>query len=162
MVNTGARGWGWMRQFLLITNAMLMVLVVYSISVFGSVERSLRYLAGERIFIDSPSKTVGQLDQSDSRAVSFRISNLSRDPVEIIGANLSCTCLVTDELPIAIGPRKTKDFHVRVEPKGKTGRIKEKVVLFTTRNTERIIPLEIVGDVSSPSLDVGGSGPLSQ
>ncbi|WP_159452286.1 DUF1573 domain-containing protein [Singulisphaera sp. GP187] len=147
-----------MSQFLITTNVLIVALVLGAITLFGSVEKSLKYLSGNRVFLDSASKSVGHLGQAETKVVTFKISNSSGKRMEIVGAKLSCTCLVTDELPLTIGPKSSKNFNIRIDPKGKAGSLKETVILFTSLDSDRTVPLEVVGDVSPPSLDVGGSG----
>ncbi len=78
--------------------------------------------------------------------VAFRMTNTSSQPIRILGAQSSCTCVMATGLPLNFAPGTTKTLEVRFKPKTMDGPIRESVRVFTDRPGQQIIPLTISTD----------------
>lgn len=88
--------------------------LIVLILLFGSVSAAMTFFSGQRLVVDSSSKFGGSVEKGDFVDVIYKLSNLSRQSVRVIGAKSSCSCLGVLDLPIAIGIGESKDVRVRL------------------------------------------------
>lgn len=99
-------------------------------SVFGSLPVALRYLQGERLILKREEIRINGTDQGGSKVVETVVSNFSNRPVNLLGANSSCSCVVTGSLPFKIEPGG--EFKLPITVKVAPDKIlDETIVLFT-------------------------------
>ncbi len=99
-------------------------------SAFGSVPVALRYLRGERLILEPSAIRIDRPAKGGEVAVEAVVSNLSDRPVILMGANTSCSCVVTGSLPVTVEPggRFRLPVTVNVAP---DKIVDETIVLFT-------------------------------
>jgi Protein of unknown function (DUF1573) len=98
---------------------------------FGSLASALAYLRGDRLIPDAYSKAFGVVDKGERPTVEFSIANSMERPVKILGANVSCTCLVTSGLPIVVPAYGRAALRVSARSKGRTGSYSQRLEVVT-------------------------------
>ena len=149
---TKKRTLSWMALTLIITNIGLLFIAAFALYLFGSLGSALAYLSGERLIADAYTRSVGVVSQGEQHAVFFKLTNMSNQAVEILGANSSCTCLAADQLPVVLPPHGVFRLRIRLRPKSRPGQIAERVTLITDREGQERLDLKISGRV----VDRGG------
>jgi hypothetical protein len=91
--------------------ACIVVAVAISWAVYrtGSIRAGLAYLAGQEIYASPRSLAV----PGEGDVQSVTLSNLSGDPIQIIGYNAQCSCVELPELPVALAPWETRKLAIR-------------------------------------------------
>jgi Protein of unknown function (DUF1573) len=151
---TKKRPLSWMSLTLIITNIGLVSIAAIALYVFGSFGAALAYFSGDRLIADAYSRSVGIVSVGEQHAVFFKIRNMSNQTVRIVGADSSCTCLVTDQLPVVLPPHGVFRLRIGVRPKSQPGQIAERVSLITDREGQQSLNLKISGRIvvrSGPS-----------
>lgn len=99
-------------------------------SAFGSVPTAIGYLRGDRLFLDPAEILVERPKQGSTVVAGVVVSNFSDSPVNLLGANVSCSCVVTGSLPAKVGPGETirLPITVNISP---DKIVDETVILFT-------------------------------
>ena len=138
----------WCATTVIIICLTLGVIVVYGCVRFGSVRSAVAYLRGQRLIVDSQSRSAGALAIGDRRFVQFKLGNHSVHPVTVLGSRSSCTCLVAEDLPFAIPPSGTRQVRVRVHPVEGQGPFTQRVTLFTDCPGQAEVVLQISGSVA--------------
>lgn len=105
--------------------------LIWSYSCFGSTRVAVSYLRGLPIAVDTMSIDAGTGKAGERREVTFRLWNLSRQPVRILGSSTSCTCLSADELPVNLAAGQSREFRVRVAYKPGGESFREAMTFYT-------------------------------
>lgn len=97
---------------------------------FGSIPLAMRYLRGERVILEPSDIRLERPKNADSLGVDAVFSNLSDRPVMLMGANSSCSCVVTRDLPVKVesGGRFTLPITVNFV---RDKLVDETIVLYT-------------------------------
>ena len=85
-----------------------------SIRLFGSLEAATGYLSGDAILVDSHGKFGGRVPADDSVDVYYRLSNSTSQPVRVLGAKATCSCIGILDLPVTISPGGATNIRLRV------------------------------------------------
>lgn len=97
------------------------------------------------------SKTsMGILEQGQRYKVRVPVTNVSRRPIKIIGAQTSCTCTTLTGLPLSLQPQEKQVLEIGVSTFGKNGALTARVELFTDDPTKQNIALQLAGTVVAP------------
>ncbi len=104
----------WMGLTLILTNVGLLFIVLLALYSFGSFSAAMAYLRGDRLIADAYTQSVGIVGGGEQPAVFFKLTNMSNQAVEILGAKSSCTCLMMDQLPVVLPPHGV--FRLRIRP----------------------------------------------
>lgn len=106
----------------------------------SSLPAARAYLRGDVLFADDPDRALGEIPAGKRATVSFEVRNLLSRAVTVVGAETSCGCVATDELPLVIQPGKRRAITFSVLPTaGDVGRPFEHIV-------------RLFADVSGPPL----------
>ena len=111
--------------------------------VFGSWGAFDAWSHGEILYV--PNRTVLITDVSSDAKVSaqFSLRNLTRNPIQILGARTSCQCTVAKNLPLTIQAGETSRIDVTVTvPSDTSGVISNSVELYVDR-PDRLLTLRI-------------------
>jgi Protein of unknown function (DUF1573) len=87
-------------------SAFLLLILAFAIVHwrFDSIANAVSYFDGNAIRIDNPTRELGTVNCDEEFNVAFNIVNLQREPLKIVGANASCSCVLPPEMPMAIEP----------------------------------------------------------
>jgi hypothetical protein len=144
---TKERTVSWMALTAIITNIGLLSTAAIAFYFFGSFGSAVAYLSGDRLIADTYTRSVGNVSEGEPHAVFFKLTNMSNQAIEILGAKSSCTCLVVDQLPAVLPPHGVFRLRIGLRPKPKSSRIDERVRLFTDREGQRQLDLRVGGRV---------------
>jgi dolichol-phosphate mannosyltransferase len=97
---------------------------------FGSLDAGVGYLSGETVLVDRVAKFGGRLTPGSMAEGEWRLKNVSRKTVRILGARNSCRCVVVEDLPLSIEPGTVQTIRFRVYGTVKSGVRKEAVELY--------------------------------
>ena len=105
----------------------------WAIISFGSLRLGWLYAGGVRVWIEPSTVTIADAKVGDSRDAVFLLRNLADDPVTIVGAATSCTCLSPgDDLPFVVPPRHDRELRVRVDLSRSPGGPLDQVLVYRT------------------------------
>jgi Protein of unknown function (DUF1573) len=147
----------WLALTMIIANVGLLSAAALALYFFGSLAPAVAYLRGDRLIADAYTRSLGTIRKGEERAAFFVLTNSSNRAVKILGSRASCTCLVVDELPVALPPHGVFRLRIGLRPRVKPGQIAERVSLFTDREGEERLELKISGRV----VESGGSSAAS-
>lgn len=136
----------------LMTVAVLAILAGWARYQFGSVGHALAYARGERLYVDEPVKSLGEVEAGRLYHVTFRLCNDSDRPVRIVGFRSSCGCTTASDLPMTIPPSKACWLVVRFVPKDKPKVSDTQVSIYTDHAQRPEIGLRLIANVT-PSKD---------
>lgn len=122
-------------QTLSLSVVMLGVLVVCSLTVFGSITQGQAWLAGARVVVDQPELHLTFSPTDKAVKLRYEVSNLTGSPVAILGSAHSCSCTVVGKLPDRIEPHSSisVDAEVNIDPKQTSGSLDGNIQLFTSQ-----------------------------
>jgi len=100
----------------LLTFLILIALLFWAESRFGSVRCAIIYLQGERFMVVHPLIAIPQANPGTSYDVPFLLRNDSTAPIQIVGCSSTCGCVAVRNLPFTMEPASTSEFWVRVKP----------------------------------------------
>jgi hypothetical protein len=122
--------------------------VVWALIQFGSPREAASYIQGDRLLIEPRMAWVGEGLAGEGRQATFLVRNRSNEPVTIVGASSSCTCVLTDRLPIQIPPGEDRSLHVEFQLDGKASeRVEQSLTYITDYAPQPTIPVKIAGRV---------------
>jgi hypothetical protein len=85
--------------------AMLLVVGVGGVHWrFGSVPNAAAYLKGDAVRVEQPIRELGTVKCDEQVKVAFNVVNLQREPLKVVGANASCSCILPPEMPFTLDP----------------------------------------------------------
>ena len=126
----------------------LAVLIGFGAYRYGSVSATIAALRAESIAVDSAEKSFGTVEAESTIELSFRLTNVSYEPVRIAGARTSCTCLVAgDQLPLAIPPGESRVVRFAVHPPASPPQFRQSIELYTDVPDQPSLDLTITGRV---------------
>jgi len=129
--------------------AILLIACVAAVMIFrfGSFSAATAFLGGDRLLVSPGSASFGERRADETSEVAFRIENLTRKPVRIVGATWSCTCMSTNDLPLEIPPGERRKVAVDVRPTPKISGTEQRVTFFTDCPDKPVMTVQIVGIV---------------
>jgi hypothetical protein len=133
-----------------VTGATLLGLAALT---FGSADAALASLRREPLSIRPRPVDVGLGQPNQLVETQVQIANHADCPVRIIGGTSDCSCVVTDDLPIALDPNEVRSLTVRIRLARTPGFFAHKAVLWTDNDQQRFIVLTLTGRVESPQED---------
>jgi hypothetical protein len=91
---------------------------------YGSLANAAAYIDGRKVHADKLIRELGTVERDKLLKVEFNVINLQNEPLRIVGANASCSCILPPDMPIALEPFTTTP------------------VVFTFRSPETTQPFE--------------------
>jgi len=129
-------------------SALLALIVVIGISVFGSSEAAIARLRGESLGVTPGVLDFGSGKPGEKLTAKVTVRNWTDSPVRIIGGSSDCTCIATNDLPITIPPRDEQAVSVRLTiPNSTSGSVSKQVALMTDHPRRATLPFGITCSV---------------
>ena len=129
---------------------------------FGSLASATAFLAVHGVVIEEAEKDLGMVPLDDQREAHFRLQNLSRREITILGAKSPCTCTQIMALPAKIPAGETFDFHILYRAE-KSGKFIEDLKIYTDDPVDSSLTVRLVVTVapmkSISSKKTGIAGP---
>ena len=148
----------WMASTIILTNVGLALLVVLGLVRFGTIGSALAYLGGDRLLVDSRSKSFGAVELGKRASVDFRFANKARTKIRLLGATSSCTCALPEGLPVTVPAGAACLVKVPVRAKGKAGHVTEKIRFYVDCPQQPVVDVTVSGDVLDAHNPAGGPG----
>jgi hypothetical protein len=121
----------WLATTMILACAACALLLVVGIQLFGSTASTLAYLRGDPLIPDSYTKSFGTASEDERPSVAFRLMNCTKQTITILGSNVSCTCIIPSNTPLAVPPGGSAILRVSVRSKAGNRRIAERLRLLT-------------------------------
>ena len=141
----------WMATTLICTNLALLCLVGWAWFHFGSIRRALDYASGERLLVDSKTKSFGTVEVGARPTIRFRLTNMSDRTINLIGSVSTCSCVVAANLPASVASGRDFEFEVSVKTSAQSKDVAQMVTLQTDQIGDPSIRFRIVGHVNEPA-----------
>jgi methylamine utilization protein MauE len=109
-------------------------------------------LRNEMITVEPGVIHVGSGSPGEERELVVTVVNHSDHTVRFIGGTASCSCMVTDDLPLALSPRESRAIHVRLRFRGGSGAFQHRFVFYTDDEGNAVVLARFAGRVT-PALD---------
>lgn len=119
--------------------AGISLLLILGIWCFGSSASALAYLRGDRLIPDTYTKSFGTVERGEICLLTFSLKNWTKQPIKVLGARSSCSCLVTSDLPAVIPPMGQLSLRVSAHAKNVPGPYFEHVRVFTDSDEARLL-----------------------
>jgi hypothetical protein len=87
------------------------LLSILAIWQFGSITNGIAYLQGYSVVPEHSQISVGQVTSGERVNATLQLTNLSSQPVTVVGAQSNCGCIAYDDLPIELPPRSSVGIH---------------------------------------------------
>lgn len=71
---------------------------------FGSLANAMAYLGGRAVSVDHSIHNLGSVKSDKEFKVTFNVTNLEREPLKVVGAHASCSCVLPPEMPMTLQP----------------------------------------------------------
>ena len=122
---------------------------------YGSFAATRAVVSGQRIYTETPMKSLGEVSVGEIRPVEFVARNLTSRPIGIIGSRMSCTCTTANGLPSSLPAGETRVIRLNYSPsQAKPGAGDTEVVrLFTDDPVDRELILTFTARPITPGGD---------
>jgi hypothetical protein len=120
---------------------------------FGSTDAALAQLRGERISIRPSFLDVGGGQPGQTLETAVEAVNRTDRPVRMIGGSSDCSCVVTADLPLTLGPGEARRVSVQVHLPASSGLFQRKAFFWTDCDEARSVVFGLTGRVDPPGRD---------
>jgi hypothetical protein len=91
------------------------LLIIIVSRTFASKSDLLAYLKGESLAVDSHIKELQYLGEAEGIGASFVLTNITNSSIELVGAKVSCPCVVLNTFPATILPGERYLLNTRID-----------------------------------------------
>jgi hypothetical protein len=132
--------------------AIILIGGVWAVAVFlfGSTSAALAFLDGERLLLDSQSKSFGTVDPGTEQIITYTLMNRTGHSVTLIGSRTSCGCTVAADLPLTIPDSSAHKVRISVNTTRLAGKFSASVRLFADDPKHSEIELKVQGWIRTP------------
>jgi len=126
--------------------------LTWSIAAYGSLSHAWLYANGVRVFVKDPMARFPDGKPGDERQAEFLVHNLSANPIQILGVNVSCGCVSTDDkLPATVPPRGIKAVRLALHlEKTPSGVVDQTIIYHTDEPTAPDLVVKVSCRVIDP------------
>ena len=136
----------------LLSSLVLASLAVWARVSFGSLGAALAFARGARLLPDEFSKSFGTLEAGEEKTLVFNVSNWCNQPIKILGAHTSCTCISAEARSLVIPPGADRPLQVTVRSASRLGAVSESVLFYTDYPRQLRLVLSVRGRVVRPGI----------
>jgi Protein of unknown function (DUF1573) len=112
---------------------------------YGSFDAALAHFRGNRVAVVPALVDVGDGTVGDTREATVAVTNYTDRPVRVIGGTSDCSCVVTENLPLAIPPGETRSLLVRIQLTGQPGIFTRTANLLTDDGQSSVLRIRLTG-----------------
>lgn len=113
----------------------------------------LARIRGERLTVAPPVTDMGSDAAGQEHRFTVRLHNHTDDTINIVGGTTSCSCVVTDDLPISIPPGASVPVTVRIRFKGTPGLLQQEFVFYTDEKEQDRVMARFKGRIVESRTD---------
>ena len=140
------------RTYLLIAVALSLIMVpTWFAFQLGTLSIAIAQATRGRLIVDAAEKSFGTVVAGRERVINFYLTNRTNQPVTVVGANTSCGCTATGNLPLTIESAQTGQFQVTIATKSRRGPFAESVELYTDLVSQPQLMLQVTGRIIEPA-----------
>jgi hypothetical protein len=110
----------------------------------------LARLRGEVLFVDPIVSDLGSAVPGQTHNFMVHVHNRSDRTVKILGGTSTCSCVTTEDLPVAVPPRSSVPVSVRARFGGTTGMFQSQFVFYTDDEHQNRLLARFEGRVLEP------------
>jgi len=110
----------------------------------GSVALVPRFLNGEELLVDPMTISLGTLRSGGNETFGVRIVNATTRKVTLDGAQMSCSCITSEEFPISIGPGESRELKMNLHV-GPPGEMEQSIKFYTDFAGQRAFVVNVRG-----------------
>lgn len=137
----------WLMRSALYANFALAACIVWAYVSFGSIRSALEFARGQRLVLETRSRSIGNVKPGSQLEITFNIANRGPQPVRIVGCGMACIGRAINDLPMLVEPRGTRPFAIRLVMHRRPGAFEMPVILYTNDPAEPELTLTISGTV---------------
>jgi hypothetical protein len=83
---------------------------------FGSIDHTRAYLRGEVLVVEPSVIGLGEVNARSEVVRPVSLTNLTSEPIRLMGANTTCEFALSESLPMDIGPGESRSLKLLVRP----------------------------------------------
>ncbi len=143
----------WLRQLLKIGAGAAVLLALATgafLFAFADPADALAWLRGEAITVSPSGYDVGKGQPGEARTFRVRLTNRTDRPIRVVGGTTTCSCVATNDLPLALAKGETGEIAVSVKFAGSPGNFQHRFVLFTDDEQQPQVVARFSGEVIAP------------
>ncbi len=135
-----------------LATVLLGIIAGMGVVVYGSVAAATSQLRGEYFLAEPNVLEFGDTIAGDRREVELRVSNLTAQPVRVVGGTSDCSCTTSASLPLTIptGGSAPVVIALKVPQSVNSGQFTRRVELWTDCDLQRVIRLTLSSRVKQP------------
>ncbi|GHT42802.1 hypothetical protein FACS189443_6150 [Planctomycetales bacterium] len=130
---------------------------------FGGFGQLSAYVNGKSVYISPQTVDLGSCEAGTKAVAVFRLTNLTSQEITVIGERSSCTCTVSEKIPITAQPHKTIDLKINARlPKYDSSF--DQTVTFMVAESKHLAlyPVRVTAAVSNPLPRPPAENPVSE
>lgn len=139
----------WIFQVLIVAGLVLAGVSTWGYARFGSIGSALAFARGDRLIAETKSLSFGPVLAGPTIQQHTRLTNYSNRTIKLVGSNASCSCVLSEDLPLTLAPGESHLFKIGVKTDQRTGLIRERVVVYTDYPEQSGIAFTVKGEVIS-------------
>ena len=124
------------------------LVLVAVVAPFGSVAATRAYIRGDAVFVRPDPVDVGSGSPGEEREGWVEVTNITEEPIQLIGGESGCACLVTGSLPAWVPADGSIRIPVRVRLPERPGPFRRSASVMTDR--AGTLSFAISGRVTAP------------
>jgi len=125
---------------------VILIFIIWSYIRWGSVAYGLVWLQGEQLVVEPSSMDLRDVPCGERKKLSFRVKNLAAEPVHLLGANSSCSCLVTNDLPTIVPANGSCEIHAEFVVPSEAGKFTKDLVVYSELESQTYLVVQISGN----------------
>jgi hypothetical protein len=132
----------------LTTTAIIGLLALSSVAVFGSVRGGIARLRGERYAV-TEYVDFGVLKPDYRAEQNVEVTNWTDAPLHLIGGTTTCACIATTDLPLTIAPHETRNVRISWKtPTTASGSLSQSLKFWTDNPEQPSLSFKAVCNVN--------------
>lgn len=143
------KNFAWFLQLVVFSSLILLTIFSTKAYQYRSLRAALASIRGREVIIVPDVIDIGDVESGDLIEVTFKIKNISRNHINILGNYVSCSCTnINNRFPTTLPPGETLDLVLAVKiPVESNVNLSEEAILYTDSIHTRSVGVRIVGRV---------------
>lgn len=133
----------------ILTTAVMLSFVALAMAIFSSDPMAMiARLRGETLSVQPIVTQLGEGYAGEQRVFQVTLKNNSDKPIKVVGGTTSCSCIVTQDMPVTIPANDKLNITVRINFSGSPGAFTHRFALYSDSD-ERLTIARFAGNVIS-------------
>lgn len=138
------------RRWLLLCVFLFSIFMGIGLAFCESFDSTFAWLHGDNVLIYPKRVDLGKRQPGTKLIVTFKMKNLAKRDISVVGEKSSCSCAFSDQIPITAKPGETIDLNVNVIlPKQDSSY--DQIITFLVAEPDRLAmyPVRVVTTITS-------------